>query len=99
MCLGWEPEVSGRGGRTLVIPQMRQLGAQFIFVHDSALWHRANIVSKELNANSIMHLLWPACSSDLNPTEQAKAIHYIPEQPQTLVALENALPVPRTAVS
>lgn len=82
--------------RPLVIPQMRQLGAEFIFMHDNAPCHRANIVSRELDVNNIMRLPWPARSPDLNPIEQAwdmlgTAIHNISDQPQTLVALENAL--------
>lgn len=43
--------------RPLVTSKMKQFGAQVIFVHDSVLYHRASIVSRELNVSSIIRLL------------------------------------------
>jgi len=82
--------------RSLEIPLIRQLGDEFIFMHDNAPCHRAITVSRELDVNNIMRLPWPAHSPELNPIEHAwymlgRTIHNMPDQPQTLDALENAL--------
>jgi transposase len=79
-----------------VIPLIRQLGDEFIFMHDNAPCHRAITVSKELDVNNIMHLPWPPRSPEINPIEHAwhmlgRAINNMPNQPQTLFALESAL--------
>jgi hypothetical protein len=58
-------------------------------MHHNAPCRRAVIVSRELDVNNIMCLPWTTCSIDINPIEQA--IHNMPDQPPTLVDLENAL--------
>lgn len=80
--------------RCLIILQMIQVGAQFIYLHDSPLCHRMNILKTELDISNIICLPWPTHTPDLNPIEQGwdmleRVIHNNPEQPQTFVALKN----------
>lgn len=77
-----------------LIYEMRQLGLSVFLCYTA--FHRANIVSLELDVHSFMYLPWPAHFPDLNWTEQAwdmlgGEIYNIPEQLQTLVALANAV--------
>ncbi|KFM66004.1 Transposable element Tcb1 transposase, partial [Stegodyphus mimosarum] len=43
--------------------------ARFVFMHDNARPHRANIVSECLQSEAITHKGWPAFSPDLNPVD------------------------------
>ncbi|KFM66466.1 Transposable element Tcb1 transposase, partial [Stegodyphus mimosarum] len=45
------------------------MGAQFVFMDDSARPHRENIVSECLQSEDITRMDWPAFSPDLNPVE------------------------------
>ncbi|GFU59322.1 transposable element Tcb1 transposase [Trichonephila clavipes] len=45
------------------------MGAEFQFMVDNALPHRANIVDECLQSEDITRMDWPAYSSDLNPIE------------------------------
>ncbi|GFX62833.1 transposable element Tcb1 transposase [Trichonephila clavipes] len=45
------------------------MGAEFLFVDDNALPHRANIVDECLQSEDITRMDWPAYSPDLNPIE------------------------------
>ncbi|KFM70214.1 Transposable element Tcb2 transposase, partial [Stegodyphus mimosarum] len=45
------------------------IGAQFVFMDDSARPHPANIVSECLQSEHITRMDWPAFSPDLNPVE------------------------------
>ncbi|GFT12096.1 DDE_3 domain-containing protein [Trichonephila clavipes] len=45
------------------------MGAEFLFMNDNALPHRANIVHECLQSEDITRMDWPAYSPDLNPIE------------------------------
>ncbi|GFY24460.1 transposable element Tcb1 transposase [Trichonephila clavipes] len=45
------------------------IGAEFLFMDDNALPHRANIVDECLQSEDITRMDWPAYSPDLNPIE------------------------------
>ncbi|GFT01396.1 transposable element Tc3 transposase [Trichonephila clavipes] len=45
------------------------MGAEFLFMHDNARPHRANIVGECLQSEDITRMDWPAYSPDLNPIE------------------------------
>ncbi|GFX62340.1 dopamine beta-hydroxylase [Trichonephila clavipes] len=45
------------------------MGAEFLFMDDNALPHRANIVDEGLQSDDITRMDWPAYSMDLNPIE------------------------------
>ncbi|GFX62312.1 transposable element Tc3 transposase [Trichonephila clavipes] len=45
------------------------MGAEFLFMDDNALPHRANIVDECLQSEDITRMDWPAYSPDLNPIE------------------------------
>ncbi|GBL89717.1 hypothetical protein AVEN_104661-1 [Araneus ventricosus] len=45
------------------------IGAEFLFMDDSARPHRANIVDECLQSEDITRMDWPAYSPDLNPIE------------------------------
>ncbi|GFT19473.1 transposable element Tcb2 transposase [Trichonephila clavipes] len=45
------------------------MGAEFLFMYDNALPHRANIVDECLQSVDITRMDWPAYSPDLNPKE------------------------------
>ncbi|GFW00595.1 transposable element Tcb1 transposase [Trichonephila clavipes] len=45
------------------------MGAEFLFMDDSARPHRANIVDECLQSEDITRMDWPAYSPDLNPIE------------------------------
>ncbi|GFV50850.1 transposable element Tcb1 transposase [Trichonephila clavipes] len=45
------------------------MGAEFLFMEDTARPHRANIVDECLQSEAITRMNWPAYSPDLNPIE------------------------------
>ncbi|GFV94589.1 DDE_3 domain-containing protein [Trichonephila clavipes] len=45
------------------------MGAEFLFMDDNALPHRANIVDECLRSEDITRMDWPAYSPNLNPIE------------------------------
>ncbi|GFV18812.1 DDE_3 domain-containing protein [Trichonephila clavipes] len=46
------------------------MGAEFLFMDDSARPHLANIVDECLQSEDITRMDWPAYSPDLNPIER-----------------------------
>ncbi|GFT76473.1 transposable element Tcb1 transposase [Trichonephila clavipes] len=60
--------------RDVILEQHKRLfrgtmGAEFLFVDDSARPHRANIVDEYLQTEDITRMDWSPCSPDLNPIE------------------------------
>ncbi|GFX53145.1 transposable element Tcb1 transposase [Trichonephila clavipes] len=45
------------------------MAAEFLFMHDNACLHHANIVDECLQSEDITRMDWPAYSPDLNPIE------------------------------
>lgn len=63
----WSRSVSGVRAEVHVYNRGHQ-SPRFIFTHDSAPCHRANIVSREFDVSITVHLPWPADSSDRKPS-------------------------------
>ena len=52
-----------------VIPYAGAIGDSFVFQEDNARPHRARLVEKMLEVETMQHMEWPACSPDPNPIE------------------------------
>jgi hypothetical protein len=79
--------------KPIVILLMGQLGDEFISVHDNAPCHRTIIVRRELDVNKVMRLPWLARSIEHAWDMLERVIPHMPDQPQILFALENAIRV------
>ena len=55
--------------RPLVVPALQQIGQQAVLQDDNARPHRARVVNIFLQQAGVNRMDWPACSPDLNPTE------------------------------
>ncbi|GFW29604.1 transposable element Tcb2 transposase [Trichonephila clavipes] len=56
--------------RPIVVPYAAAIGDDFILMDDNSRPHRANLVEDSLFEEGIVRMEWPACSPDMNPTEQ-----------------------------
>ena len=77
-----------------VMPYAGAIGPQFVIMDDNARPHRARVVEKYLQQETIVRMDWPACSPDLNPIEYVWNMLQVsilrrPVQPTTLVEIEN----------
>ncbi|GFW76358.1 transposable element Tc3 transposase [Trichonephila clavipes] len=66
--------MTGHIYRDVILEQLVRLfrgpmGSEFLFTHDNARPHRANIVDECLQSEDITRMDWPAYSPDLNPIE------------------------------
>ncbi|KAL1268458.1 hypothetical protein QQF64_033821 [Cirrhinus molitorella] len=52
-----------------IIPQFHQHTLNFLFMDDNAPPRHARIVTAQLQEVEVPHMVWPAMSPDLNPTE------------------------------
>ncbi|GFU51085.1 transposable element Tc1 transposase [Trichonephila clavipes] len=82
--------------RPIVVPYAAAIGDDFILMDDNCRPPHANLVEDFLFEEGIVRLEWPACFSDMDPTEHVwdalgrrVASHQPP--PQTLQELEKAL--------
>ncbi|GFV96682.1 transposable element Tcb1 transposase [Trichonephila clavipes] len=57
------------------------MGAEFLFMDDTARPHRANIVDECLQSEDITRMDWPAYSPDLNPIEHMLGRRIAARQP------------------
>lgn len=79
-----------------VRPYAGAIGPNFILMDDNARPHRARVVDRFLEQETIVRMEWPARSPDLNPIEHVwnmlqVALSRRPAQPTTLQELGNAL--------
>lgn len=79
-----------------VRPYAQNFGQEFVYMHDNARPHVANIVTNYLQDQDIQTMNWPACSPDMNPIEHmwdmlGRAVRTRPNPPQTLAQLEQTL--------
>lgn len=80
----------------IVRPYAGAHGPDFILMDDNARPHRARVVTRYLEQETIERMDWPARSPDLNPVEHAwdmlqRRLSARNRQPETLDELQNAL--------
>ncbi|GFW98469.1 transposable element Tcb2 transposase [Trichonephila clavipes] len=82
--------------RPIVVPYAAEIGDDLILMDDNSRPHRANLVEDFLFEEGIVRMVWPVCSTDMNPIEHVwdalgRRVAGRQPPPQTLQELERAL--------